>query len=700
MSFLGLNVVDWCVIAAYFVAIIYIALRARRRTTDTEGYYQSNRSFGRTLFAFLNFGNMTDAGQTAGVTREIYRQGLSGVWFQNLVLFHTPFQWFIAAFQRRARYIAPGDLFMHRFESRFLAGLYAVVLVAIAIFANSMGYLLTGKTVQAIMVKPPAEYTVAERHSVELFDELTQLERRDFASLDRDERTRLEALQQMDKRGELHSFISYIDLTWFYAFYAVMIAAYTVLGGLLAVAIVDVIQGVLIVFLSMALIPVALERIGGFAGLHASVPASMFDLFGASPTSEYTWYFVASFALLNLVVNAPKNFTIGGSPKDDHAARVGMVTGALFKRFMMIAWAFTGLLAVGLYAGKVADPTNVWGIMTRDLLGVGAIGLMIAAVFSANMDGSSTVSLESSAAFVKNIFVPLVPDATERTQVMLGRTLVAAILLVSIFFANHTDDILAVFKYVLSVGSIVGPTFWLVYFYRKLNTRAVAIQMIISIILIVVLPNVVPMVPGATTSPALTMQTREQFVRTTVRASEAEVRAGMATRVGERITHQERIPPVGIFFETVTRENPSDTTSRWRGSGLFRPEIWILDKLGFDFRGWRTAGISTASFLFDAILPFILLIVLSQFTPRNSEEALREFYARIHTPAVADAEEDRRLVQEKIDDPSLIEADKMFPGTDWEMWKPTRYDIVGFLACVGFVLIVIAAYVIVAGIGA
>src|SRR5437867_12188220 len=127
MNALGLQLLDWIVIVGYFLGMVAIGFWARRRVKNTHDFYQGGRSFGRALMTFLNFGNITDAGQTAGITSEIYRQGLQGVWFQNLVLFHTPFQWFIAALQRRARYLAPGDLFLHRFESRFLAGLYAAV---------------------------------------------------------------------------------------------------------------------------------------------------------------------------------------------------------------------------------------------------------------------------------------------------------------------------------------------------------------------------------------------------------------------------------------------------------------------------------------------------------------------------------------------------------------------------------------------
>ncbi|MEP7217355.1 MAG: sodium:solute symporter family protein, partial [Bacteroidota bacterium] len=254
MYVFGLHPIDWGVIALYLLIIVLIGIWSGRRIKNTGDFFQGGRSFGRSLVAFLNFGTMTDAGQTAGVTSEIYRQGLQGVWFQNLVLFHTPFQWFIAALQRRARYLAPGDMYQHRFESRFLSSLYAIVLLAVAIYANSFGYLLTGKTLQAIMVKPPAEYTAVERESVAAFSELKHLKESDYTKLTPEERTRMNVLQERDKNGELRAFASYLDLNLFYILYALLIAGYTALGGLFAIAIIDVIQGVLIVFLSLALI--------------------------------------------------------------------------------------------------------------------------------------------------------------------------------------------------------------------------------------------------------------------------------------------------------------------------------------------------------------------------------------------------------------------------------------------------------------
>ncbi len=702
MHFLGLHLIDWIILAGYFLVIVWIGKWATSKIKDTTDFYQGGRRLGKVLTTFLNFGNITSADQASGVAREIYRQGLQGMWFQNLVLFHTPFQWlFTAVLQRRARYIANGDIYLHRFESRFLAGLFTFCLIATTVYGGALGFLLTGKTLQAMMVKPESACTTVEKQSVQEFNELYDLEKKsEFAALSADEQNRLNVLREKSKRGELHAYISYLSLPWFYIFYATIICAYTIMGGLLAIAITDVIQGLMLVFLSLALIPAGLKALGGFAGLHAKVPAEFFSLFGSDVTSEYTWYYVAAAVTVNLVVNAPRQFTIGGSARDEEAARIGFVTGSFAKRFMMIGWALTGLIALGLYAGRLSDPTNIWGLMTRELLGVGFIGLMIAAIFSANMDQASSQSLEWSAAFIKNVLLPMRPNISEKKQVLIGRTIIIGGLLGTVYFSMQVGDIFVVFRYLLSVLTTIGPAMWLVYFWRRLSTAAVATQMILSVLITIALPNLVPLINNNRENPALTIQTpaRTQVMQT--KALEEDVAAGRAQNVGQMIEKIKTAPPAGIFYETVVRKNPEDPNSPWVGQGAFRVQVYLLSLLGVDFAQMTKAKVLTASFIFDVIFPFVVLFGVSLITKRNSEKVLREFYAAVHTPVVADHEEDARRVRAAVDDPEIVERNKFFPRTDWEFWKPTKADIWGFILCWVIIGVIIWLYSAIMKIGA
>ena len=701
MSFLGLHIVDWFVIIIYFSGMIYIGTWASQKIKDTRDFYQGGRSFGKILFAFLNFGTITSADQATGVSREIYRQGLSGLWFQNLVLFITPFYWFSSILQRRTRYIGPGDIYLHRFESRFLAGLFALYILLMAIYGGSMGFLLTGKTMKALMVKPVEKYTPQEKQSVAGFERFKALERKQsIESLTEDEKTEFTILQEKMKQGELQSYVSYLNLILFYFIYAGIVGAYTILGGLFAAVVTDIIQGLLILFLSVILIPMGLVKLGGFSGLHANVPDYMFELFGSAATSEYTWYFVAAMVTVNLIGLPPRSFTAGGSAKDDKTARIGMMVGAFSKRIVTIGWALTGLIAVGLYAGKLSDPTMIWGHITRDLLGFGFIGLMVAAILAANMSSIDAQSLEWSAAFTKNILVPIYPKIREKTQVFAGRIVIFFVLISSIYFARKVDDIFVMFKYVLSIGTIIGPALWLVYFWRRLTTTAVVVQMILTIFTTVIIPNVAPTFDAIRKNPKLTIQTQERIVDITTKALQEDVAAGRADYVGQKIQKKKVHPPAAIFFDEVVRENPDDPNSQLVGEGVFRNQLFYLAKLGVSVQKLTKAQLATLSFIFDIIFPFLILFSVSLITRKNSDKTLREFYGAIHTPAVADQQEDTRLVKEAIENPEIVEQKKLFPGTNWEFWKPDRWDIWGFVLSWIVVGVIILLYILIMRIGA
>jgi SSS family solute:Na+ symporter len=696
MTFLGLNIIDWLILFAYFAVLMVIGRRAQKRIKSTSDFFQADRSFGRALMGFLNFGNMVSPDQAAGVTREIYRQGLPGVWFQNLVLFITPFYWFTSILQRRARYVAPGDIYEHRFESKFLSGLFAVYLLLSAIYGSSIGYLITGKTMQAVMVKPAAEYTMQERRQVAEFTEMRHLDDLEKAGmLPESSKARQTMLHEKEKAGQISGTISYLDITTFYLIYGCVTASYVIMGGLFAAAFTDVLQGLMILFLSTILIPVGLSALGGFKGLHDRVPDNLFNLFGSGAGSQYTWWFVLTMVIVNLIGLAPRNFTIGGAAKDDRAARVGMVSGAFVKRFVMIGWALTGLIAVALYAGKLSDATYIWGTMSRDLLGVGFIGLMLASVLAANMASKASSSLEWSAAFTKNILLPLRPQTTDRTQVLIGRIVIFAVLIGGIAFAYVADDIFVVFKYVLSIGTIIGPSIWLVYFWRRLTTKAVILQMLLSILVTVVVPNLTPVLVDRH-APALTVMTTGSEQKVEARAKQEDVASGTATRIGEPITRVQKEEPVGVYFERVVQPDP---TRPREAQGMFRFQLWLIGLTGIDLTQFSSAGLSALSFWFDIIFPFVVLILVSLVTKPNSDSVLRQFYARVHTPAHADPEVDAREVRKRIEDPTIIEREKIFPHSNWEFWKWSRTDIVGFSLCWLGVAVILGIYLLLARVG-
>jgi SSS family solute:Na+ symporter len=695
LTIFGLHVIDFAIVLVFILFVLYLGWRASRKTKTTEDFYVAGRRLGKFYQFFLNLGTSTNADQAIVVSREVYRQGIGGMWIQYLVLFLTPFYWFTTAFFRRVRLVTIGDFFTERFKSKFLGAAFAVFTLFMALLGNGVGYMVAAKTMMALTPKPAAKYTIEERQSVDLFNEYRTLQlKADKAGLAPAETERLTELGERQKKGELKAFISYTDSVSIYLIYTVIVAVYTMMGGFMAAAITDVIQGFLLTTFSLMLIPIALHRVGGFAGLHASVPDFMFNLFGSAATSEYAWYTILAMVLANLVsiIAVATGMQTAGSAKNEMTARVGMIGGMFFKRVIMIFWALTGLLAIALYSGQLHDPDLIWGHMTMDLLFPGAIGLMMAGVLSAKMSSLAGSSVSYSALFIRNLYQPFVKPKSDRHLINVGRVAIGVTLLGGVGVALFIGNLLDMFKYFISLPAIFGAAIWLGFLWRRLTKPAVIAQVFICFAIYAFIPNVFQSLEWARTRPGFLRETKAQVVTITTQAVREDVEAGRAAATGEVIRKERVNPPEGIFYEKIARINAEDPASPKVGIGRFHAELWVLSWFGLDFSGFSKAQLSAVRFGFDALFPFVLLFLLSAVTKPVPKSDLDRFFARVHTPVQPTTEEEERALKHAVEHYEEIEKKKLKPGSNWEIMKPKLVDILGFTGCwvlVGVIIVLL-----------
>jgi SSS family solute:Na+ symporter len=680
MQVWGLHIIDIGIILFYIALILWIGKRAAEKTKDTGDFFLAGRKLGKFYQFFLNFGCSTNADQAVAVSREIYRTGIGGMWIQYLVLFLTPFYWFSTLFFRRVRLTTIGDYFTERFKSKPLGASYAVFILLLSILGGGIGYMVAAKTMMAMTPKSPAQFSAKERQSMDQFREYQAFRDKIEGGLSPEERTRYEELNEKNKRGELHSFISYTNPVLFYFVYAAIVGTYTMLGGFRAAAITDAIQGFLIITFSLILIPIGLHHIGGFAGLHASVPDYMFELFGSATISEYAWYTILAMVLANLVsiIAVASGMQTAGSAKNEMTARVGMIGGMFFKRFIMIFWALAGLIAIGLYTGALHDPDLIWGYMSKDLLFPGAIGLMLVGILAANMSTLDASAVSYSALFIKNVYEPSRPGRSDKHYLFVGRIAIAVTLLGGIAVALYVNNLLELFKYIISIPAIYGASIWLGFVWRRLTKSAVAIQVILCLLIYAIVPNLFASLNWARTNESFLLETRPRTVIYTTSALKEDVETGLAQHIGQPIKKKHISEPAGVFFDRVARTDPSDPSSAKVGLGRFHAELWMMSWFGVDFSGFKKSQLVAARFFFDALFPFILLFLISFVTKPVPKPDLDRFFAKLHTPVQKTEGEDRRALQESYADPGKFEKDKIKSGSNWEIMKPGKLDLVGF----------------------
>lgn len=187
---------------------------------------------------------------------------------------------------------------------------------------------------------------------------------------------------------------------------AAVVIGYTALGGLQAVIATDTVQwGVLLVGLVLVALPLAWVEVGGLEGLRAAVPPEHLSLTNIDPFEALTW--LVTIVPIWFVANTLWQ-RIYATRDEATARRAFAVAGLLEWPLMAFVGATLGMLA------RVKFPTVEaelgLPLLVRDVLPVGAVGVVLAAYFAAIMSTADSCLLAS----VGHLVCDLAPRITRR----------------------------------------------------------------------------------------------------------------------------------------------------------------------------------------------------------------------------------------------------------------------------------------------
>jgi SSS family solute:Na+ symporter len=621
---------------------------------------------------------------------------------------------------RRLRYLSLAEFFSERYNSKLMAGFYAVTQAIMFMIVAALGFTAMSKTIAAIAEKPVSEYSQVELVEHRLALEYQQLREADAGALTLEERDRLDELAL--KSPQLT--FSYIDRTWLTIVLAIVILLYAVSGGLEAAFITDTIQGIFIILLSLMLIPFAIAEVtdlhggnglfGAFETFHQVLPEAFFKVLGSPNLPQFTWYYILAFGIMgvfNTGIQA-NQLTAAGSARSDEIARDGFLTGIFIKRYCTVIWGFIAMILIVLYGTEVHDPDLVWGMACRDLLPVGLVGLMVACLMAALMSTADALMLTSSSLLTNNVFRPLFPNCSEKTYILAGRLFCVFYIIGGVGIALALDDVLTLFILMFGFNAIIAAAFWLGMTWRRATRIAAWTSIIVTFLFTVLIPFIAPLFPGVRTADSLALMTEGYSVENTYQANHADVdeRSAAITawerlnergeadgerpeslQVGDRILRLTYIEPRSIFWQTGLERTEDGTNV---GGGMLKIELLALHRMGVDLTKNRYAFNETLGVLFRILVPFGLILLVSPFTRMEEKSRLDFFYARLRTPAAGSPEDDAAAVDAVRKQPSLRDDSKLFPGSHWEFRKWTKRDWMGqfyvFLAVLGLILILYA----------
>jgi SSS family solute:Na+ symporter len=256
----------------------------------------------------------------------------------------------------------------------------------------------------------------------------------------------------------------------------VVTGLYTIVGGLRAVIYTEVAQAVVLISGSAALMFIGLHDVGGWAGLHAKLPADFFSMWKPSSHPDFpwtgvifgapilgVWYWCTDQHIVQRVLAA----------KNVSEARRGTIFAGYLKILPVFIFVLPGMVAAALYAdvrGGAAD-TAYPALVTR-LLPVGFKGLVLAGMLAALMSSLASAFNSCSTLLTWDVYRKIKPSATEAELVTFGRgsTIVLTGLgLAWIPFMKYVSP--QIYIYLQSVQAYIAPPIAACFLLGVLSTR-------------------------------------------------------------------------------------------------------------------------------------------------------------------------------------------------------------------------------------
>ena len=250
---------------------------------------------------------------------------------------------------------------------------------------------------------------------------------------------------------------------------------YTLVGGFLAVAYTDVVQGLMMVTALVAVPVAGLFRLGGPDSLISTI----------NELDPGTWaLWGASTSLMSIVSAAAWGLGYFGQPhiivrfmalETPQQAKAGRRIGIGWMALACLGAAATALIGIATYhrdTGKLPDRETVFIALGQLLFHPFVAGFMLAAILAAIMSTISSQLLVSSSALVEDLYHAFNrKELGEKRSVLLGRVAVMIVSVVAALMAWQADDsILKLVSFAWAgFGASFGPVVLLALFWRRLT---------------------------------------------------------------------------------------------------------------------------------------------------------------------------------------------------------------------------------------
>lgn len=460
---MALGLIDWLVIAAYFLVILGLAWWVIKQRQDTpEDYFLAGRHLGWLIVGASVFASNIGSEHLVGLAGTGATDGVAMAHYELHAWCLLVLGWIMAPFYMRSRVYTMPEFLEKRYSPMARTILSLISLVAYVLTKIAVG-IFAGGIVFSVL---------------------------------------LPELQFLGMNSFWIGSILVIVLT----------GLYTILGGLRAVAYTEALQTLVLVFGSLLVLLYGLDAIGGWGRLYEIAGSEMFDLWKPLVPEGYeatwapvmedgrmAWYFNDRYPWLGMLFAAP---IIGlwywttdqyivqrvlGAP-DETQARRGSIAAAMLKLLPVFIFIIPGIITFALAeSGQVPamqealfseegeliteNAQAAFPMLVMHVLPVGIRGIVVAGLLAALMSSLAGVFNASATLFTMDFYSRINPAASERHLVWMGRVATTAMVVIGVLWIPVIQGSRGLYDYLQGVQSYLAPPIFVVFFLGVFNKR-------------------------------------------------------------------------------------------------------------------------------------------------------------------------------------------------------------------------------------
>lgn len=225
--------------------------------------------------------------------------------------------------------------------------------------------------------------------------------------------------------GVVMKAVTGLDIWTSAAVLIVITGLYTIFGGLRAVIYTEVMQAIVLIFGSAALMFIGINAIGGWSELHARLPADFFSMWKPMNHPDFPWTGVVFGApILGVWYWCTDQHIVQRvlAAKSETDARRGTIFAGYLKILPVFIFVLPGMIAAALYSdvrGGAAD--SAYPALVTRLLPAGFKGLVLAGMLAALMSSLASAFNSCSTLLTWDVYRKINPNASEKRLVEVGR---------------------------------------------------------------------------------------------------------------------------------------------------------------------------------------------------------------------------------------------------------------------------------------